>query len=116
MLCRGSGNEPVATYLERWKLTDGEFACVQALEPVVIYFESNAGLASSAFGPFDHFQVSEGAARDGTRTLARLDEKSLLWFPPRAHDGWASLLIAPPGISRFDLERSSARASARVGA
>jgi hypothetical protein len=112
MLCRGPGNEPVATYLERWKLTDGEFARAQALEPVVIYFESNAGLASSAFGPFEDFQLCEGTARDGTRTLARLDEKSLLWFPPKAQDGWASVLIAPPGVSRFDLERGRIRAGA----
>lgn len=116
MLCRGSANEPVATFLERWKLTDGEFARVQALDPVVIYFENNAGLASSAFGPFDDFHVSEGIAWDGSRMLARLDEKSLLWFPPRAQDGWASVLIAPPGISRFDLERGRSRAGAPAGA
>jgi hypothetical protein len=116
MLCRGSGNEPVATYLERWKLTDGEFTRAEALEPVVIYFESNAGLASAAFGPFEDFQVSEGTAWDGTRALARLDERSLLWFPPRAPDGWASLLIAPPGISRFDLERNRARTGAALRA
>jgi hypothetical protein len=115
MLCRGSGNEPVATYLERWKLTDGEFTRAEALEPVVIYFESNAGLASAAFGPFDAFHVTDGTAWDGTRALARLDEKSLLWFPPKAQDGWASLLIAPPGISRFDLERGRTRAGAIAG-
>ncbi len=140
MLCRGAGNEPVATWLRRWRLSDAEFARAEALDPVVIYFESNAGLASSAFGPFEAFHVAEGAAvadaratgsREpasaadaraadptgtatgastlaacaGTRLLARLDERSLLWYPPRAHDGWASLLIAPAGKSRFDLMR-----------
>jgi hypothetical protein len=103
MLCRGAANEPVATYLKRWKVTDAEFARAEALGPVVIYFENNAGLASSAFGPFDSFHVSDGIAWSGTRQLARLDERTLLWYPPKAHDGWASLLIAPPGRSRFDL-------------
>ena len=111
MLCRGPANEPVASYLHRWRLSDTEFARAETLDPVVIYFENNAGLASSAFGPFDAFQVSEGAAWTGSRLLARLDEKSLLWHPPKAADGWASLLIAPPGRSRFDLtgERGTAR-------
>jgi hypothetical protein len=103
MLCRGPGNEPVATYLERWRLTDAEFARAESLEAVVIYFENNAGLASAAFGPFDTFHVTDGVARAGARALARLDDKTLLWYPPKAHDGWASLLIAPPGKSRFDL-------------
>jgi len=79
MLCRGADNEPVATYLRVWNL------------------------ASSAYGPFESLQLNEGAAWAGTRLLARLDEKSQLWYPPKAHDGWASLLIAPPGRSRFDL-------------
>lgn len=126
MLCRGAVNEPVATWLGDWHLADTRFARVEALDPVVLYFESNAGLASSAFGPFESFQVSGAAlggeraasaaaadgaaatslaARAGTRLLARLDERSLLWFPPRAQDGWASVLIAPPGRSRFDLMR-----------
>lgn len=105
MLCRGTGNEPIATWFNRWRLADAEFARAEALEPVVIYFENNAGLASSAFGPFDGFHVSDGAAHAGSRLLARLDERTLLWYPPKAHDGWASLLIAPPGKSRFDLIR-----------
>lgn len=163
MLCRGAANEPVATWLERWRLSDAQFACAESLDPVVIYFESNAGLASSAFGPFEAFRVCGGAAEGaaaaagaqaapagtarpggvaeatgtagtgglapadgahpddgrsaaprglaaytGARLLARLDERSLLWYPPRAHDGWASLLIAPPGKSRFDLLREQA--------
>ncbi len=103
MLCRGPQNEPVATYLKRWRLTDAEFARAESLDPVVIYFENNAGLASSAFGPFETFHVSEGGAWAGSRSLAHLDDQSLLWYPPKAHDGWASLLIAPPGQSRFDL-------------
>ena len=103
MLCRGPGNEPVATYLERWRLMDAEFARAESLDAVVIYFESNAGLASSAFGPFEGFHVSDGIAWAGSRPLAKLDDKLLLWYPPKAHDGWASLLIAPPGKSRFDL-------------
>lgn len=125
MLCRGAVNEPVATWLGDWHLADTRFARVEALDPVVLYFESNAGLASSAFGPFESFQVSGAAlaaeraasaaaggaaatslaACAGTRLLARLDERSLLWYPPRAQDGWASVLIAPPGRSRFDLTR-----------
>jgi hypothetical protein len=119
MLCRGAGNEPVATWLKDWRLTDAEFARAEALEPVVIYFENNAGLASSAFGPFDGFHVTEGGevapnallVCAGSRLLARLDERSLLWYPPKAHDGWASLLIAPPGKSRFDLIREGTQSS-----
>ncbi|MGH8148400.1 MAG: hypothetical protein ACRETB_00270 [Steroidobacteraceae bacterium] len=103
MLCRGPDNEPVATYLERWRLMDAEFSRADALEAVVIYFESNAGLASSAYGPYEDFHVSEGVAWTGSRALARLDERTLLWYPPRTPDGWASVLIAPPGTSRFDL-------------
>jgi len=103
MLCRGGGNEPVATYLQGWRATDGQYARLTAVDPVVIYFESNAGLASSAFGPFESFHVDEGSAWDGTRLIARLNEQTQLWHPPRAHDGWASLLITPPGRSRFDL-------------
>jgi hypothetical protein len=103
MLCRGPRNEPVATYLKRWRITDAEFTRAEWLDAVVIYFENNAGLASSAFGPFDAFYVAEGSAWAGGRPLARLDDQSLLWYPPKAHDGWASLLIAPPGESRFDL-------------
>lgn len=134
MLCRGAGNEPVATWHKHWRLADAEFARAQALDPVVIYFESNAGLASSAFGPFEQFHVTEAVAagdtlaagangpgasasalvaRAGPRLIARLDERSLLWYPPRAHDGWASLLIAPPGTSRFDLVRERPSANAR---
>jgi hypothetical protein len=125
MLCRGAANEPVATWLGDWRLADARFARVEALDPVVLYFESNAGLASSAFGPFDAFHVTGAAgagerpashaaagapvthltAFAGSRLLARLEEPSLLWFPPRAHDGWAAVLIAPPGRSRFDLIR-----------
>jgi hypothetical protein len=129
MLCRGAANEPVATWLGDWHLADARFARAEALDPVVLYFESNAGLASSAFGPFEAFHVggaagaSERAASAGvaaaaggaaattlaacagSRVLARLDERSLLWYPPRAQDGWASVLIAPPGRSRFDLMR-----------
>jgi hypothetical protein len=117
MLCRGATNEPVATWLKRWKLSDAEFARAEALDPVIIYFENNAGLASSAFGPFESFQVADGAggadglaACAGSRLIARLDERSLLWYPPKAHDGWASILIAPPGRSRFDLIRENAQA------
>ncbi len=110
MLCRGPQNEPVATYLKRWRLTDdAEFARAESLEAVVIYFENNAGLASAAFGPFETFHIAEGGAWADSRPLARLDDQSLLWYPPKAHDGWASLLIAPPGQSRFDLV-SGARA------
>lgn len=137
MLCRGAANEPVATWFGDWHLADARFARVEALDPVVLYFESNAGLASSAFGPFEAFHVSGAmlsaertptreqagsgehagsaptagatsmvlAAHSGSRLLARLDDRTLLWYPPRAHDGWASVLIAPPGRSRFDLTR-----------
>jgi len=115
MLCRGPQNEPVATYFKHWRLADAEFARAESLDPVVIYFENNAGLASSAFGPFEEFHVSQGAAWAGTRALARLDEQSLLWYPPKAQDGWASLLVAPPGKSRFDLvNANSARGAPRT--
>ncbi len=110
MLCRGPANEPVATLGRRWRLTDAEFERADALDPLVIYFENNAGLASSAYGPFDSFHVDDGAAWDGTRLIARLDEKLQLWYPPRAQDGWVSLLMAPPGRSRFDLGETAAGA------
>jgi len=103
MLCRGSANEPVATLGVRWRLANTEFARVDALDTLVLYFENNAGLASSAYGPFEAFHVSDGGAWAGPRLLATLDEKVQLWFPPRAQDGWVSLLIAPPERSRFDL-------------
>ena len=103
MLCRGAENEPVATFHKRWLLMDGEYARAECLDPVVIYFEDNAGRASSAFGPYESFCVFDGTAWSGTKPIAKLDEKTLLWHPPKATDGWASLLIAPPGKSRFDL-------------
>lgn len=104
MLCRGPGNETVATFAgAHWTLLDGQFTRAQLLDQVVLYFEDNAGLASSAFGPFEGFQVTGGQALAGSRLLAHLDEKTLLWYPPRAQDGWACLLIAPPGRSRYDL-------------
>jgi hypothetical protein len=103
MLCRDAGNDAVATWMTRWLLRDAEFTRAESLDPVVIYFENNAGLASCAYGPFESLHVTDGAAWAGTRQLARLDPQTLLWHPPRAPDGWASLLVAPPGRSRFDL-------------
>ena len=103
MLCRGAENEAVATYHKRWLLMDGEFAHAESLDPVVIYFEDNAGRASSAYGPYEPFQIYDSTAWSGSKLIAKLDEKTLLWHPPKAVDGWASLLIAPPGKSRFDL-------------
>ena len=91
MLCRGAANDAVATWMARWLLRDAEFTRAESLDPVVIYFENNAGLASCAYGPFETLHVSDGAVWDGTRQLARLDPKTLLWHPPRAPDGWASI-------------------------
>jgi len=117
MLCRGPGNEPVATLGARWRVFDRtEFTRAEALDPLVIYFENNAGLASAAYGPFEGFHLSDGAAWSGTRVIARLDEKLQLWFPPRAVDGWVSLLIAPPGRSRFDLLSGAPAPPASPGA
>ncbi len=109
MLCRGASNDAVATWMTRWMLRDAEFARAESMDPVVIYFENNAGLASAAYGPFEKLHVSDGAAWAGTRQLARLDPQTLLWHPPRAPDGWASLLVAPPGTSRFDLAGDGGR-------
>lgn len=106
MLCRGPHNDPVATHDKGWILADGEFSRVESIDAVVIYFEDNAGRASAAFGPFKDFFVVEDTAWSGPRPLARLDAQTLLWHPPRAQDGWASLLIAPPNKSRFDLTRA----------
>lgn len=103
MLCRGRENETVATWMTRWTLMDGTFTHAEWIDPVVLYFEDSAGRASSAFGPFEQFQVHDGTAYSGVRALASLDEKTLLWHPTKATDGWASLLITPPGKSRFDL-------------
>lgn len=103
ILCRGAANDAIATWLGNWRLHDAQFEEVSCLDPVVIYFENNAGLASAAFGPFEGFRVASAAAWAGTRQLARLDESTLLWHPPRGTDGWASLLLMPPAKSRFDL-------------
>jgi hypothetical protein len=103
MLCRGVGNDAVATWMSQWQLRDAEFTHADSLDPVVIYFENNAGLASCAYGPFEDLHVTEAAAWAGSRRLALLDPVTQLWHPPRATDGWASLLVAPPGRSRFDL-------------
>jgi hypothetical protein len=103
MLCRGPQNEPVATYQKQWALMDGEFARAEWAEPVMLYFEDNAGRASSAFGPYENFHVVDGVATAGTRVVARLNERTLLWYPQGAHDGWASLLVTPRETSRLDL-------------
>ena len=107
ILCRDAGNEAVASWLGGWRLRDtpGEdsYQRAESLDPVVIYFENNAGLASAAYGPFDGFHLSDEAMWSGSRQLARLDPHTLLWHPPGAPDGWASLLLMPPGKSRFDL-------------
>jgi len=109
MLCRGAANDAVASWLGIWRLRDAEFQRAEWFDPVVIYFENNAGLASAAYGPFEGFHVSGGAAWARDRQLARLDDRMQLWYPPRAADGWASLLVMPPGKSRFDLLTDSAR-------
>lgn len=103
MLCRGPHNESIATYDKRWLLADGECVRAESMDPVVIYFEDNAGRASSAFGPFKEFYVVDGVAWADARVLARFDPTTQLWHPPKAQDGWASLLIAPPTTSRLDL-------------
>jgi len=103
MLCRGPHNEPVATYQQRWELPDGEFARAEWLDPVMIYFEDNAGRASSAFGPYESFHVEDNAARAGSRLIARFNQRTLLWHPDGAHDGWTSLLVTPREVSRLDL-------------
>ena len=69
----------------------------------MIYFEDNAGRASSAFGPFRSFHIAEGVASAGTRTVARFDDGTQLWHPEGAQDGWVSLLITPPDTARLDL-------------
>ena len=103
MLCRGAKNEPVATYQLQWTLMDGEFARAEWMDPVMIYFEDNAGRASSAFGPFESFHITGGEAHAGTRPVARLDDKTLLWYPTGAQDGWVSLLVTPKDMARLDL-------------
>lgn len=103
MLCRGPRNEPVATWQEHWELTDGEFSRAEWTDPVMVYFEDNAGRASSAFGPFESLSVSDGRALAGSRTVARFDDRTLLWHPEGAHDGWTSLLVTPRDVSRLDL-------------
>jgi hypothetical protein len=103
VLCRGPKNDPVATHMKHWTLMDGEFARAEWAEPVMIYFEDNAGRASSAFGPFESFHVSESHARAGARVVARFDDKTLLWHPPGTQDGWVSLLVAPKDMARLDL-------------
>ncbi|CAN0074882.1 unnamed protein product, partial [Phaeothamnion confervicola] len=95
VLCRGPKNEPLATYLKHWTVMDGEFARAEWSDAVMVYFEDNAGRASSAFGPFESFHVVDGTARAGTRAIASFDEKTQLWHPAGTQDGWVSLLIIP---------------------
>jgi len=103
VLCRGARNEPIATYQKHWTLMDGEFARAEWTGPVMIYFEDNAGRATSAFGPYESFHITEGSARAGSRMVARFDDKTLLWYPTGAQDGWASLLVTPRDMARLDL-------------
>jgi hypothetical protein len=103
VLCRGPKNEPIATYQQHWTLMDGEFTRAEWTDPVMIYFEDNAGRASSAFGPFESFHIADGNARAGARAVARFDDKTLLWVPTGAQDGWASLLVTPRDMARLDL-------------
>ena len=62
---------------------------------VMIYFEDNAGRASSAFGPFDGFHVVDGMARAGNRTVASFDEKTQLWHPV-GDAGWLGVAAGHP--------------------
>ncbi len=103
VLCRGPRNEPLATWLKHWTVMDGEFARAEWSDAVLIYFEDNAGRASSAFGPFESFHVAEGVARAGHRTVATFDDKTQLWHPSGAQDGWVSLLVIPREMARLDL-------------
>jgi hypothetical protein len=103
VLCRGTKNEPIATYQTSWTLMDGEFTRAEWTDPVMIYFEDNAGRATSAFGPFEAFHIAEGCARAGSRVLARFDDKTMMWYPAGAQDGWVSLLVTPKDMARLDL-------------
>jgi len=103
VLCRGPKNEPIATYQSHWTLLDGEFTRAEWTDPVMIYFEDNAGRASSAFGPFEALHLAEGCAKAGGKIIARFDEKSQLWVPEGAQDGWVSLLVIPRDMARLDL-------------
>ena len=103
VLCRGPKNEPIATYLKHWTVRDGEFARAEWADAVMIYFEDNAGRASSAFGPYKSFHVAEGVASAGNRTVARFDDTTQLWQPEGAQDGWVSMLITPRDTARLDL-------------
>jgi hypothetical protein len=103
VLCRGPRNEPVATWLKHWTVRDGEFARAEWSDAVMVYFEDNAGRASSAFGPFESFYVADGTARAVARTIARFDDQTQLWHPSGAQDGWVSLLVIPREMARLDL-------------
>ena len=103
VLCRGPRNEPIATYQQQWTLMDGEFLRAQWSEPVMVYFEDNAGRASAALGPFESFHISQGMACAGSRPVARFDNAQLLWYPHGTQDGWASLLVTPKEVARLDL-------------
>jgi hypothetical protein len=105
VLCRGSKNEPIATHLEHWTVSDGQFARAEWVDPVMVYFEDNAGRASAAFGPFDTFNVAGDLAREGSRIIARFDRKTQAWQPSGTQDGWVSLLITPRDTARLDLLR-----------
>ena len=112
VLCRGPKNDPIATHLKQWTVMDGEFARAEWSEAVMIYFEDNAGRASSAFGPFESFNICEGLARSGSRVVARFDDKAQLWRPDGAQDGWVCLLVTPREMARLDLIPPPARSAA----
>jgi hypothetical protein len=103
VLCRGPKNEPLATYLKQWTVRDGEFARAEWSGAVMVYFEDNAGRASSAFGPFESFHIADGLARAGNRVVASFDDKTQLWHPTGTQDGWVSLLVIPREMARLDL-------------
>ncbi len=113
VLCRGQKNEPLATWLKHWTVMDGEFARAEWSEAVMVYFEDNAGRASAAFGPFEGFHVVDGTARSGARTVASFDDRTQLWHPAGAQDGWVSLLITPREMARLDLIPPPAGIAAR---
>src|SRR5665213_3587217 len=96
MLCRGASNDAVATWMSGWLLRDAEFARAESMDPVIIYFENNAGLASCAYGPFEALHVADGAAWAGNRQLARLDPATLLWHPPRPRTAGPLCWSLPP--------------------
>ncbi len=103
MLCRGSGNDAVATWMSRWMLRDAEFARAESMIRWSSTSRTTRGLASCAYGPFDGLHVTEGAAWGRNPATGAPGSQDPAVVPAPGAGRLGLMLVAPPGKSRFDL-------------